>query len=358
MTSVRSRGVGLHHRPDPQHAGRHDHVVQAAHPRRGRIDVARDLVVVADVEPHRPPVDLDPGSLAPRLVRDAQADAVGATHDVQPRAGERGRGARLVGRGDGPHLEHPVGQHQVDPGGDLEVHLVAGDGQDARPRNVAKDQAAVVGGPEIAHGGRGLVRLREDALAEHLWRLAAPVAGAIGDLDDAIAVDDDEGVVARDHRVGGIRGTARDGLDRTDDDLDRHEGPDRVVDDDDIVVGGIEAQESVPRALVARLTAGHDRCRDGQPGPGDDRSRFLEPVRMRDDDHPIDPRRGNAPDAAQEDLLAGEAHELLGHLGAEADAVTAGEEDRVDSHRSSLPRTRMGLIASELTPDVSAGRSS
>ena len=54
------------------------------------------------------------------------------------------------------------------------------------------------------------------------------------------------------------------------------------------------------------------------------------------------PAAATAPQAAQEDLLAGEADELLGHLRAEAVAVAAGQEDGVDLHQSRLPRTRCG----------------
>ena len=158
------------------------------------------------------------------------------------------------------------------------------------------------------------------------------------------AVDDDQRVRARDDGVGGVRRPAGDGFDGPDDDVDRHERSDRVVDDHDVVVLRIEAQEAIARALVAGPAAGHDRGRDGQTGPGDDRLRLLEPVRVRHDDQPVDPGGRDRPDAAQEDLLAGEAHELLGHLGPEAVAVTAGQEDRVGFASVALASDSLGLI--------------
>ena len=178
-----------------------------------------------------------------------------------------------------PHLEHPVGQHEVDPGRDLEVDLVAGHGHDAGPGHMPQDQAAVVGRGEIARGrGRG-IRLGEDALAEDLRGLTAPIAGPVGDLDDPIAVDDDERVGARDDRVRRIGGAAGDGLDGADDHVDGHERPDGVVDDHDVVIVRLEAQQAVAGALVPRQAAADDRRRDGQPGPGDDAPGLLEPVR-------------------------------------------------------------------------------
>ena len=60
--------------------------------------------------------------------------------------------------------------------------------------------------------GRG-VGAREDAEPERLGRLAASVAAPLGDLDDVLALDDDEGVGARDDGVGrrrrGRTGSAR-----------------------------------------------------------------------------------------------------------------------------------------------------
>ena len=296
--------------------------------------------VVAHVESHRASIDLDLGALAPRLIGDPHPDPVRAADDVQLRARDRVRPDGILGRGDGPHLEHAIGEHEVDPRRDLEVDLVAGDRHDPGARHVAQDQAAVVGRREIASCRGGRVRLGEGALAEDLGRLAAPVAGSVRDLDDPIAVDDDERVRARDDGVGGVRRPAGDGFDGPDDDVDRHERSDRVVDDHDVVVVRIEAEEAVARALVAGPPAGHDRRRDRQTGTGDHRLGLLEPVRVRDDDQPVDPGGRDRPDAAQKDLLTGKTHELLRHLGPEAVAVTAGQEDRVDSHQSRLPRTR------------------
>ena len=271
------RRLGLHDGPDAQDAGGHDDVVEPAHLRRGGLDVGRDIRVVADVQAQRAPIDLDQRALAARLVRDAKPDPVRPADDVDARPGHRLRRSRIVRRGDGAHLEHAIGEHEVDPRRDLEVDLVAGDGHDPGARHVAQDEAAVVRGREVA-GRRGRrVRLGEDALAEHLRRLAAAVSGAIGDLDDAVAIDDHERVRARDDGVRRIRDAARDRLDRPHDDLDRHQRPDRVVDDHDVVIGRVEAQQSVQGALVACPATRDDRGREGQPRCGDDRLRLGRP---------------------------------------------------------------------------------
>ena len=54
---------------------------------------------------------------------------------------------------------------------------------------------------------------------------------------------------------------------------------------------------------------------------------------MGDNDELVDARAGDRADAAQEDQLAGQAHELLRHLGAEAVARSAGKHERVNPHQ-------------------------
>ena len=131
-------------------------------------------------------------------------------------------------------------------------------------------------------------------------------------------------------------------VDGPDDDLDRHERSDRVVDDHDVVVVRIEARRPLRvLSLRVRPPATTD-VGTVRPAPATSRSVSSSQSGCDDDDQPVDPGGRDDLHAAQEDLLAGEPHELLGHLGPEAVAVTAGEQDRVDSHQSRLPRTRLG----------------
>ena len=174
--------VGAVDTPDAQQPSRHDDVVEPAQPGRDGLDALGDRGVVADIEAGRPPVDLDAGALTEGLVGDGPADPVRPADDVQPRARERpGRADRVVGRLDRAHLQHPVGEDEVDPGRDLEVHLVAGDREDAGARHVAQDEAAVVGGGEVAGRLGRRVGAAQDVGAEDLRRLAAPVSAAVRD---------------------------------------------------------------------------------------------------------------------------------------------------------------------------------
>jgi len=54
---------------------------------------------------------------------------------------------------------------------------------------------------------------------------------------------------------------------------------------------------------------------------------------VRHDHEAVEPRLGDGSHAAGEDRLAGEPHELLGHLGAESVAGAAGEDQAVGTHR-------------------------
>ena len=110
-----------------------------------------------------------------------------------------------------------------------------GDSQDPGARDVSEDQAAVVRRGQVAGGRRRLVGLRQDGHAEDLWRLAAPVAAAVGDLDHLAVFDDDEGVRAGDDGVRGVRAPIGDRGDRSPDHVERHQRPDGVVHEDDVV---------------------------------------------------------------------------------------------------------------------------
>ena len=142
---------------------------------------------------------------------------------------------------------------------------------------------------------------------------------------------------------------ATDRLDGAAHDFHRHQRPDRVVDHDDVVVGGIQAREAVARALVARRPAGDDRGRDRQPGARQGGLGLGQPGGVGDDHDPVDAGGRDPARAAHEDLLTGEAHELLGDVGAEAIAVASGEQERVDSHRSS--GRRLAVVASRTVLD-------
>ena len=319
-------------RPEAQDPGRHDHVVEAAQRRRRGRDPGIHRSRIAHVEAGRAALHDRAGTEPDRVVGDRPPDPVRPADDQDPGTVQPADGGH-VGRREGPHLEHPVGHDEIDPGRDLEVHLVARDGQDAGPRHVPQDEAAVVRRAEVA-GVRGrLVRLREDRHAEDLRCLAPPVAAALRDLDDLAVLDDDERVGAGDDRVRGVRRAVDHRRDGPPDHVERDQRPDRVVHDDDVVVGGVEGQQARARALVAGRPAGHHAGGDRHPGGGQLALGLRDPVRVRHDHEIVDAGGGDRPDAAQEDRLAGEADELLRHLRAEAVPGAAGQEDRMDSHR-------------------------
>ena len=154
---------------------------------------------------------------------------------TRTRAPSSDRCGRSSGRGiERLHLDHPVGEDHVQPRRDLHVRLVTGHRDEAGARDVAQDEAAVVGCAEVAGRGRGFVGPGEDLGAEDLRRLAAAVARPVRDLDDVLAVDDHEGVRARDDRVRRVGRPRGDRRDRPLDDLERDERADGVVDDDGV----------------------------------------------------------------------------------------------------------------------------
>ena len=189
-----------------------------------------------------------------------------------------------------PHLQHPVGHDHVDPGRDLDVHLVARDGDDPDARHVPQDEAAVVGRRQVARPRRRLVRARQHPSAERLGRLAAAVAAPLGDLDDRVVLDDTSvsalGITvsvasARPDRIGSIdRWMTSSGTSgRT-------------------ASWTTTMSSSSPRPARARPAA-CSRCgsrRRPPPSPARQRGRLDELAglrrssRVRDDDHAVDPR--------------------------------------------------------------------
>ena len=183
--------------------------------------------------------------------------------------------------------------------------------------------------------------------ARNVWAAAA-VAASVGVAQPVL--DDDERVGARDDRIGRVGETRQDRLDRAAHDLDRDERPDRVVDHDDVVARGVQGGQTGARALVARgPTRDHGRgdrqARGGQGGLG-----LGQPGRVGHDDEPVDPGRGHAPGAAHQDGLAGQAHELLGDVRAEAIAIASGEQERVDPHRSQDTRAAAPAALGGVSP--------
>ena len=172
----------------------------------------------------------------------------------------------------------------------FEVDLVAGNGQHPGPRHVAEHEAAVVRGAQVARRLGGGVGPREDADAERLGRLASPVAVAVRDLDDVLAIHDDQRVGARDDRVGGVGAARDDRLDRALDHLQGHERPHRIVD---------QRRCRRPRRRGRRGRCGCSRCgsrRRRRRSPGSPAAarrrraaRLLQPARVRDDDQLVDP---------------------------------------------------------------------
>ncbi len=203
-----------------------------------------------------------------------------------------------------------------------------------------QDEAAVVGGGQVARPRSGGVGAREDAEPERLGRLAAPVAAPLGDLDDLVVLDDHEGVRARDDRVGPVRAARQDRLDRALDHVERHQRPDRVVDDHHVVIGPVEGGQPVAGALVAGRAAGDHDHRHLERRRLHELARLVDPARVRHDHDPVHGGRAEGPKRAQEDRVAGESDELLRHLATEPVAVTAGEDDRVDLHTERLRQRR------------------
>ena len=76
---------------------------------------------------------------------------------------------------------------------------------DARARDVAQDEAAVVGRVQVAGRGGRLVRPGEDLRPGTPGASGPAGSGPVGDLDDPVALDDDERVGARDDGVGRSR---------------------------------------------------------------------------------------------------------------------------------------------------------
>ena len=163
-----------------------------------------------------------------------------------------------------PHLDHAVRHHEVDPGRDLDVDLVAGDRHHAGAGHVPEHQAAVVGRAEIAGRLGGDVGRRQDLTTKDLRRLAAAEAAAVGDLDDHLVLDDHERVRAGDDGVGRVDRALRDRLDGPPDDRQRGERSDGVMDDDDVVVVRIQAHQTIASALIARRATGHGPSRHRQ----------------------------------------------------------------------------------------------
>ena len=174
---------------------------------------------------------------------------------------------------------------------------------DPRARDVAQDEAAVVGGGQVAGGRRGRVGLRRGRRPGRPAASGRAGSAPVGDLDDAVALDDDERVGARDDGVGGVGAARRDRLDRPAHDLDRHQRPDRVVDEHDVVVVGRRGCASPLRVLSLRVAPPattvrrHRQRHAGRRAP----ACLVDPVGVRHDDEPIDARRGDGAQAAQQD---------------------------------------------------------
>ena len=133
---------------------------RAGRPRRRP---GRTRLRFAHVEPDRAPVDLDPGARlrAPPAAIASPIPFVPPTTRTRAPSSER-CGAERSSRDRAPHLDHPVREDHVEPGRDLQVRLVPGDGDDPGARDVAQDEAAVVGGAEVAGRGGRLVGPGED----------------------------------------------------------------------------------------------------------------------------------------------------------------------------------------------------
>jgi hypothetical protein len=157
-------------------------VVEAAEALHRVRDVRFDRRVVADVEAGPPAIDRDLGALLPRELGDRLADPVRTTHNIDSRAVEGPGRLWVRNRGQGPHLDHPVGEDHVRARRDLDVDLIAGHSDEAHAGYVAQDEAAVVGCAEVAHRRCRAIRLVDDRLAKALGRLPAPVPRALGDL--------------------------------------------------------------------------------------------------------------------------------------------------------------------------------
>ncbi len=153
---------GVGDRANPEDAGRDHHVVEPAKLIRDLVDASIHARPVANVEAGRASHDFGPGAEARRLIGDGPADAVRPAHDEQPSVIQGGANRRRLIVLERLHLEHSIGQDHVQPSGDLHVHLIARHGEDASARDVAQDEAAVIGRGHVACGGSGLVRLDQD----------------------------------------------------------------------------------------------------------------------------------------------------------------------------------------------------
>ena len=111
---------------------------------------------------------------------------------------------------------------------------------------------------------------------------------------------------------------------------------------------GARNVEAVARALVARRATGDDLDRHVQSRPAP-RGASVSSIQsgMRDDDDPVDAGLDDRAQAAQEDRLAGQPDELLGHLRREPVTAATGQEDRVDPHAAQhiLDRRRVAVDA-------------
>ena len=211
-------------------------------------------------------------------------------------------------------------------------------------------QSSVADRSPAARGRR--VRAREHAEPEGLRRLAAPVPAPLRDLDDLVALDDDQRVRARDHGVGR-----------------RPPGPDRIGSIERWMTSSgtsgrtaswttttsssaaVERRQAVAGALVAGRAAGDDRHRHVERRRLDQLAGLVDPAGVGDDDHAVDGRGAERPQRSQQDRVAGEPDELLRHLAAEPVAVAAGEDDRVDLHTQ---RLRQGASRDRSAPPRAA----
>ena len=221
-------------------------------------------------------------------------------------------------------------------------------------RHVAEDEAAVVRGA------------RSPAAAAASYARAGcpcgtPAASGRGGIGTdrgsrrRVAIDDHERVRARDDGVRRVRDAARDRLDRPHDDLDRHQRPDRVVDDHDVVIGRVEAQQAVQGALVAGPATGDDRWREGQP-----RSAMTASVSDTQSGCATMTSRSIPAAATLAGCAAGSARRRGGRTAWASPRRSGCRRRRPGGWRGSasvaLASDSLWLIASELTPDVTVGR--
>ena len=101
------------------------------------------------------------------------------------------------------------------------------------------------------------------------------------------------------------------------------------MDDDDVVVVGVQAEEAISSALIAGRAAG-----DGPAGIGRRASARAASVSPSQSGcgtttRLSTPGGGHRPQAADQDRLARQADELLGRVAAEAVAGASGQDDGV-----------------------------